>query len=301
VIGFVSVGSAAVHGQLLVPAFQRGLRESGYVEGENVTVDYSWAQGSYERLASLMAETVRRRVDVIVAAGGTVAALAARSATSSIPVIMLAGDDPVRLGLAASINRPGGNLTGVAQLVAASESKRLELLYELLPGNKDVALLLNSNSARTNAGRQAEEMRRAADALGLRLHVAEARADDELPRAFAAARSAANALIVGADAYFFARHDRIVQLAAHYSLPAMYFFREFVDAGGLISYGSNLADAYREIGVYAGKVLRGARPADTPIVQQSDRLELVINLKTAKTLGLSIPPTLLARADEVIE
>jgi putative tryptophan/tyrosine transport system substrate-binding protein len=298
VVAFVSSASPAIHGALL-PAFRRGLAAAGYSEDRNVTVEYLWAEGSYERLAALMAEAVGRRVDVIVAAGGTAAALAAKGTTSTIPIIMLAGDDPVRLGLVASINHPRGNVTGVAQLVVASEGKRLEVLRELLPKAKNIAVLFNPVKA--NANEQLQDLQRAAQVLGVTLHVVEASADDQLAGAMAAGRSAAEAMIVAADPYLFARYDRIVRLSAQHVLPAIYFFREFVADGGLISYGSNLADAYREIGAYAGKVLRGENPADIPVVQQSDKLELVINLKTAKALGLEVPLTLLARADEVIE
>jgi putative ABC transport system substrate-binding protein len=283
----------------LLPAFRRGLEQEGYVEGRDVAIEYSWAEGSYDRLPVLADEAARRRVDVIVAAGGTVAALVAKRATSTVPVIILAGDDPVRLGLVASINRPGGNVTGVAQLVAASEGKRLELLRELVPAAERIAML--ANPRRENSERQMQELQAGARALGITLHVIEAGADDELPRAMGEARNRADALIVAADPYFFARHDRIVGLAALHSLPSIYFFREFVTAGGLVSYGSNLADAFREIGSYAGKVLRGGNPGEMPMVQQSDKLELVVNLKTAATLGLTIPLTILARADEVIE
>ena len=299
VIGFLGAVSAATLALVHLPAFRRGLEEAGYVEGRNVSVEYLWADGFYDRLPALATELVRRRVDVIVAAGGTITAMAAKAATTTIPTIILAGDDPVRLGLVASINRPGGNITGVAQLVVASEGKRLELLRELAPQANLVAFLTNPN--RPNSLEQREAMQTAASTLRLGLVVLEADDDDELPRAFAAAQREAGALVVGADPYFFARHERIVALADHHSLPAMYFFREFVLAGGLASYGSSLAHAYHQVGVYTGKVLKGADPAELPVVQQSDKLELVINLKTAKALGLTIAPTFVARADEVIE
>ena len=299
VIGFLGAVSAATLALVHLPAFRRGLEEAGYVEGRNVSVEYLWADGFYDRLPALATELVRRRVDVIVAAGGTITAMAAKAATTTIPTIILAGDDPVRLGLVASINRPGGNITGVAQLVVASEGKRLELLRELAPQANLVAFLTNPN--RPNSPEQREAMQKAASTLRLGLLVLEADDDDELPRAFAAAQREAGALVVGADPYFFARHERIVALADHHSLPAMYFFREFVLAGGLASYGSSLAHAYHQVGVYTGKVLKGADPAELPVVQQSDKLELVINLKTAKALGLTIAPTFVARADEVIE
>jgi putative ABC transport system substrate-binding protein len=299
VIGFFGVHSPKTLAPGLLPAFWRGLNEVGYHEERNVAVDYLWADGRYERLPALAAELVRRRVDVIVAAGGSIAAQTAKDATSTIPVIILAGDDPVRLGLVNSINQPGGNLTGVAQLVVASEGKRLELLRELVPTADVIAFL--SNPARSNSERQVTEIQNAAGALGLKLLVVEADEDDDLAPAFARARAEAGALVVGADPYFFVRHDSLVALAAVHALPTMYFFREFVLAGGLVSYGSNLASAFHQVGVYTGKVLKGTPPAELPLVQQSDKLELVLNVKTAKTLGLSVPPTLLARADEVIE
>jgi putative ABC transport system substrate-binding protein len=299
VIGFFGVHSPGTLAPGLLPAFWRGLNEVGYHEDRNVVVDYVWAEGRYERLPGLAAELVRRRVDVIVAAGGSIAAQTAKNATSTIPIIILAGDDPVRLGLVNSINRPGGNLTGVAQLVVASEAKRLELLRELVRTVDVVAFL--SNPARSNSERQVAEMQKAAAALGLKLLIIEADEDDDLAPAFARARAEAGALVVGADPYFFVRRDRLVALAADHTLPTMYFFREFVLAGGLVSYGSNLASAFHQVGVYTGKVLNGSPPAELPLVQQSDKLELILNVRTARALGLTIPPTLLARADEVIE
>ena len=299
-IGFLAAASSRTLSPVLLPAFRRGLEELGFIEGRNVVVEYVWADGLYDRLPPLAAELVRRRVDVIVAAGGSIAALVAKAATTSIPIIALAGDDPVRLGLAASINRPGGNVTGVVQLVVASEGKRLELLRELVPDAKVVAFL--NNPSRPNSQRQTQEMQAAAQALGVGLLVLQADDDDDLALALAAARAEAAAVVVGADAYFFARHERIVALAERHALPAMYFFREFVVAGGLVSYGSSLADAYRQIGVYSGKVLKGADPAELPMSQQSEKLELVINARTAKALGLARSrPRFLARADEVIE
>ena len=299
VIGFLAAASSGTLGPILLPAFRRGLEELGFIEGQNVVVEYAWADGLYDRLPPLAAELVRRRVDIIVAAGGSIAALIAKAATTSIPIIALAGDDPVRLGLAASINRPGGNVTGVVQLVVASEGKRLELLRELVPDAKVVAFL--NNPGRPNSQRQTQEMQATAEALGVGLLVLHAADDDDLAPALAAARAEAAAVVVGADAYFFARHERIVALAERHALPAMYFFREFVVAGGLVSYGSSLADAYRQVGVYSGKILKGADPAELPMSQQSEKLELVINARTAKALGIAVPPTFLARADEVIE
>ena len=299
VIGLLGLASPATIAPLLLPAFRRGLEEMGFAEGHNVTVEYLWADGLYDRLPALAAEFVNRRVDVIVAAGGSITAQAAKTATANIPIIALAGDDPVWLGFAASLSRPGGNVTGVVQLVIASGAKRLELLRELVPDAKVIAFL--NNPARPNASRQTQDMQAAADALGVRLAEIEADTDDDLPASIAAARTQASALVVAGDAYFLARQYRIVALAGQHALPTMYFFREFVTAGGLISYGSNLANAYHQVGVYAGKVLKGARPADLPMIQQSDQLELVLNMRTARALGLQVPATLLAQADEVIE
>jgi putative tryptophan/tyrosine transport system substrate-binding protein len=299
VIGVFGPHSSKTFAVTLLPAFHRGLAEQGYEEGRNVSVEYLWSDGSYERLPSLMAELVRRKVDVIVAAGGGTAALTAKDANTTIPIIILAGDDPVRLGLVSSINRPGANITGVVQLVVASEGKRLELMHELVPDAKVIAFLINP--IRHNAGRQVAAMQTTAEALGVRLTVIEADDDGDLPRAIATARASAGALIIGADAYFFVRHQQIVALVHTHALPTMYFFREFVAAGGLVSYGSNLVSAFHEIGVYAGKVLKGGDPAEMPMVQQSDKLELVLNAATARNLGLTVPLRLLALADEVIE
>jgi putative tryptophan/tyrosine transport system substrate-binding protein len=299
VIGFLGLGSPATVGPALLDAFHRGLAEVGYTEGRNVAVDYVWADGLYDRLPALAAELVRRRVDVIVGAGGTTAALAAKRATTSIPIVILAGSDPVQWGLVASVNRPGGNVTGVVQLVVEVEAKRLELLRELMPGASTVALL--ANPKRPGSDRQQQNVEAAARALGLTLLVVEANDDGDLAPAFEAARAGARALIVSADPFFFARRDRIISLAERHSLPTMYFFREFVAAGGLVSYGSNLGNAYHHIGVYTGKILQGQNPADMPMVQQSDKLELVINLKTARVLGIQVPATLQTSADEVIE
>lgn len=299
VVGFLSVSSPEMTSRVQRPAFLRGLGEAGFVEGRNVSVEYVWADGYYDRLQPLAAELVRRRVDVIVAAGGTVAALAAKAATATVPIISVFGIDPVGAGLVASINRPSRNMTGVAQLMTAVEPKRLELLHEFLPQAKTIALL--QNPARPQVEKQRRELLPIADRLGLILLVLEAAQDEQLAGVFEQARRGAEALLVAVDPYFLTRTPRLVELANVASLPTMYFFREFVLAGGLISYGSNLANAYLEVGRYAGKVLNGADPADLPIIQQSDKQELLINIKTAAALGLTIPPTLLARADEVIE
>lgn len=299
VVGFLSISSAAAVGPSLLPAFHRGLGEAGYGEGRNVEIRYVWADGSYDRLAALAGELARQRVDVIVAAGGTIAALASKAATSEIPIVGLAGDDPVRLGLVRSINRPGDNFTGVVQLVVASVGKRVELLRELVPDMSVVAFL--DNPRRSNASNQVREMREAARALGLEVALIEASDDDALRSALSAARAGAGGLVIAGDPFFFARHALIVALAAQHALPTVYFFKEFVSAGGLISYGSNLADAFHRIGVYTGAILAGARPAELPMAQQTDKLELAVNLGTARTLRLSVPVSILIQADTVIE
>lgn len=298
VIGFLALSDATVR-PVLLPAFHRGLGEVGFVEGRNVSLYHVSAEGSYERLPGLATELVRRRVDVIVAAGGTVAALTARAATREIPIVGLAGDDPVRLGLAASIGRPGGNFTGVVQLVVASVGKRLEVMHELIPDAKVIAFL--NNPSRPNAALQTREIQVAARALGLGLAVVEAADDETLGTAMATARARAGGLVIAGDPYFLARQGLIVALAAQHGLPTMYFFKDFVLSGGLISYGSSLANAFHQVGVYVGRILGGAKPAELPMAQQSDKLELVINLTVAKALGLAVPDSILVQADEVIE
>jgi putative ABC transport system substrate-binding protein len=298
-IGYLGMLSPATTGESLFQEFHNGLRASGFVENDNVAIEYLWADGVYERLPVLAASFVEKRVDVIVAMGGTVAAVTAKAATSTIPIVVLSGDDPVRLGLVKSLNRPGGNITGVVQLVVASEGKRLEILHELAPAAAAVTFL--ANPARPHAAKQILDIQSAAEQLGIALRVAKAQEDGELDAAFAAARSASAAILIAADPFFFARRNRIVGLAAQHALPAMYFFREFVTAGGLASYGSNLGAAYFEVGVYAGRILKGSKPAELPMVQQSDKLELAINLLTARKLGIAVPPALLVIADEVIE
>jgi putative ABC transport system substrate-binding protein len=274
-----------------------GLAETGYYEGQNVSIEYTWAEGQYDRLPALAAELVRRRVDVIVAAGGTNAAFAAKAATSTIPIVALIGGDPVEVGLAASFSRPGGNVTGIAQLVVAAEQERLELLHELVPTAKTIAYLANPTNPNTKRQVISQE-----DALGARLCVLEASSEGDFAAAFASIiRDRIEALVVGADPFFFVQRDQLVALSTRHAVPTMYFFREFAAAGGLISYGTNLADGYHQLGVYTGKVLKGAKPADLPITQQSEKIELVINLKTARALGLGVPLSLLTRADELID
>ncbi len=284
----------------LINELRSGLVETGYYEGQNVSIEYTWAEGHYDRLPALAAELVRRRVDVIVAAGGTNAGMAAKAATGTIPIVVLIGGDPVELGFAASFSHPGGNVTGVAQLVVAAEQKRLELLHELVPTTKTIAYLMNPAGA--NAQRQVQDAVSQEHALGVKLSVLRASSERDFAAAFASiVQDRIGALVIGADPFFFVHRDELVALSMRHAVPTMYFFREFATAGGLISYGTRLIDGYHQLGVYTGKVLRGAKPADMPITQQSEKIELLINLKTAKALGLDVPLSLLTRADELIE
>jgi putative tryptophan/tyrosine transport system substrate-binding protein len=300
VVGLLSGGasddSAA---RELLPVLRHGLSENGYIEGQNVAIEYRWADFQNDRLPGLAADLVKRSVDVIVTYVGTSAGLAAKAATSSIPIVVITGDDLVRVGLVASLNRPGGNVTGVSAIPTALGPKRLELLRGLMPKAGRIGLLVNVNSPDAEVTMQ--EVPAAARRLGQEIIVATAGSEAEIDAAFAMlARRQVGALLVGPDPFFGRKVAQLVAVAARHRLPTMYWRREFVAAGGLISYGAGLPDSYRQAGVYAGRILRGARPADLPVMQPT-RFELVINLKTAKTLALEVPPLLLTLADEVIE
>jgi putative tryptophan/tyrosine transport system substrate-binding protein len=297
VIGFLH-GASSEGYEPMVTSFRQGLKEAGYADGHNVAIEFSWAEGKYDRLPAMAADLARRQVAVIVA-GGTPAAFAAKAATSIIPTVILVGGDPVQLGLVGSLNRPGGNVTGLAVLTVQLEAKKLELLHELLPTATAIALLVNPTNVLTKS--ETKDVQDAARSLGLHLHVLNASTESQIDAAFGAlAELGATALIVSVDTFLNNSRGQIVALAARYAVPAVYGVRDFVKAGGLMSYGTDLVDVYRQQGILAGKILKGARPADLPI-QQVTKVALVINLKIAKTLGLTFPTTLLGRADEVIE
>ena len=296
VIGFLSSGSPGLFAHLL-SAFRTGLAETGYVEGRNVTIEYRWAQGVNDRLPVLAADLVGHRVNVIVA--NAPASPAAKAATASIPIVFLSGFDPVEIGLVTSLNRPGGNVTGITGLGVELGPKRLELLHEVVPAQAALALLINPGGH--SAEIQSRQIAAAAYARGLKLHILHASAAHEFDAAFKKLLELRlSGLVISADAYFNSRVSEIAALAVRHGVPAIYQYREFAASGGLMSYGGSLTDTYRQVGVYAGRVLKGEKPADLP-VQQATKVELIINLKTAKALGVQIPSTLLARADEVIE
>ena len=316
-LGGAAVGWPAVHAQQALPvigflnnqglggrthqvdAFRRGLGEKGYVEGKNVAIEYRWAENQYDRLPALAADLVRRQVAVIVATGGAPTARAAKAATATIPIVFTAGSDPVQDGLVDSLNRPGGNVTGVSFLTDALGAKRLGQLREIIPRTATVAVLINPQGP--DAQNQLKDVPAAAQSIGQSIHIVNASTQDEVDAAFATiSKLQAGGLLVGADPFFNDRRHQIVALAARPSFPAIYELREFVVAGGLMSYGASITDAYRQAGVYAGRILKGEKPSDIPVIQ-STKFEFVINLKTAKSLGLQIHPQLLATADEVIE
>jgi putative ABC transport system substrate-binding protein len=296
-IGFLNGTSPEGYGPFL-EAFRRGLGETGYIEGRDVAVAYRWAEGHYERLPALAADLVSRGVTVIVATS-TPANVIARTATTTIPIVFTTSSDPVELGLVASLNRPGGNLTSAVTLNVEVDSKRLELLHELVPGATTIALLVNPN--RPGIQTQLKTLEAAAHTIGRQIVVVNSGTESELDTAFARlAEQKAGALLVHSDAFLFSQRDKIIELAKRYSIPAVFDRREFADLGGLMSYGGSVTDVYYLAGVYTGRILKGDKPAELP-VQQSTKVELVINLKTAKSLGLTVPPQIVARADVVIE
>ena len=297
VIGFVYTGQTSSEASPFVAAFRQGLRDAGFIEGQNVAVEYRWPGGQYERLPGLAAELVQRHVAVIV--GNTPPAMAAKTASSAIPIVFFTGADPVKLGLVASFNRPGGNATGVSFWSAALEAKRLGLLHELLPQATVIAALVDPNFL--TAANQLNDLQDAARSLGKELHVLQASTESDLDSRFATlARQRPDALIVAAAPFFTARRKELVALADRHRIAAIYSWREFPEAGGLMSYGASFTDAFRQAGVYTGRILKGEKPADLPVLQPT-KYELIINTKTAKALGLQIPDRLLALADEVIE
>jgi putative tryptophan/tyrosine transport system substrate-binding protein len=299
VIGFLHSGSPLSYEPQLA-GFRRGLQETGYTEGQNVTIEFRWADGQYDQLPRLASELVHRKVTVIAAAGGSISAKAAKEVTSTIPIVFTSGGDPVRVGLVASLNRPGGNVTGVSLFTSTLAAKRLELLHELVPGATVIAMLVNP--VNPNAEPDIVEVQAAARTIGLKLIVIRASNKSDLDTAFRnMSLEGAHALFVGGDPLFDNNErDQTIALAARYAIPAIYDWRDVAVVGGFASYGSNLADGYRLAGSYTGRILRGEKPADLPVIQPT-KFELVINRNTAKALGIEVPPMLLARADEVIE
>ena len=298
VIGFMS-GRSPAESAGAVAAFRRGLAEGGYVEGRNVAIEYRWANGHYDRLPSLAAELVGRAVAVLAATGGSVSGLAAKAATTTIPIVFSSGGDAIKLGLVPSLNRPGGNVTGVNLVFGALGPKRLGLLHELIPNATTIAMLVNLDYP--SGAAEVQDMQAAARTLGMTVGVFNTPREQDIEPAFTALSGQKPAgLLVADDSFLAGQRDRIVPLAARHKLPAIYYVRDFVDVGGLMSYGPDIEDAYRLVGVYTARILKGERPGDLPVLQPT-KFDLVINLKTARALGIEIPPTLLARADEVIE
>jgi putative ABC transport system substrate-binding protein len=299
VIGFLGAGALDNY-VLYLAAFRKGLAEIGFVEGQNVGIEYRWAEGQYERMTQLAADLVRRKVAVIAVPGSPPGARAAKAATSTIPIVFSVGDDPVRSGLVASISRPGGNATGINFFTGEVVAKRLALLHELLPGVARVAAFINpADASRAEALR--EEVEVAARTVGMQLQILNPSTNREIDAAFSAlVRERTDALFVGPDAFYNSRRVQLANMAARHVIPTAFAVREYVDAGGLMSYGTSLADMYREVGAYCGRILKGAKPSDLPVLQ-STKFELVINAQTARMLGITVPPSLMARADEVIE
>jgi putative tryptophan/tyrosine transport system substrate-binding protein len=297
-IGYLSGVAPGAFPQTL-GALREGLAETGYTEGQNVAIEYRWAEGHYDRLPALAADLVDRKVDLIAASGGDLAARAAKAATSTIPIVSNFGEDPAETGLVASLARPGGNLTGFSLLVVELHAKRLELISELVPNAKVIALLVNPNNPQTE--RVVRAMQEAARVKGVKLEVLKAATESEIETAFASlVRLKADALVQQADPFFLNRRDQFALLAARHAIPAIYEARQFTEAGGLMSYGANFPDMYRQIGTYAGRILKGEKPSDLPVMRPT-KLDLVINLTAAKAIGLSIPESFLLRADQVIE
>jgi putative ABC transport system substrate-binding protein len=298
VIGFLEAKSAD-SSALYVATFRQGLNEAGYIERQNVTIEYRFAENQYDRLPALAADLVRRQVAVIAASGGPPTALAAKGATTTIPIVFNMGADPIALGLVDSLNRPGGNLTGVSSLNVELGPKRLELLRELAPAATNIAMLVNPTNP--NAEAYSTALKTAAHTLGVQLQVLHASAERDFDMVFATlVQLQVGALVIGTDGFFINRSAQLAALTVRHAIPTIFVFREFAAAGGLMSYGGSLTDEYRQVGVYTGRILKGEKPADLP-VQQATKVELIINLKTAKVLGITVPPSLLARADEVIE
>ena len=298
VIGFLNSASPAEWTRFLT-AFRRGLRETGFIEGLNVTVEVRWAEGQYARLPMLATDLVTRGITILVATGGSTSALAAKAATTIIPIVFSTGGDPVTEGLVASLDQPGGNSTGVSLLTNVLVAKRLEILREVVPNASIIGVLVNPRGAAAKA--QLEHVEKAARTIGQQVHILRASSEREFEAVFATiVQTRIGALIVGADPFFNSRRDQLVALAARDRIPSIYEWREYAEAGGLMSYGSDLADGYHQVGIYAGRILKGDRPADLPVVQLT-KVEFVLNLKTARSLGLTISLPLLGRADAVIE